>query len=292
LPPNTPGASFFKIGGTANTGEAVPYEFNAGSISLEVENVGPGSRYSSALRFKTLKDSFPDGAPADAMTIRGNGDVIIGNWQDYQNRRLVIRGPNAPANYDSRQDISFQFASAGEALIRSYRGGSWDTYLEFWTSDYNAGPNNHQRRMLVDSSGVSVFGTARMTVCQITSDRAAKQDFAPVNGRDVLAKLAALPITTWAYTNAPSVRHLGPVAQDFAAAFGLGDGDKHIATVDADGVALAAIQGLNHKLEEQLRAKDAEIASLENRLAELERLVTTLAGRAGQEEKATTNSHE
>jgi hypothetical protein len=71
-----------------------------------------------------------------------------------------------------------------------------------------------------------------------------------------------------------------------------GADDEHIATVDADGVALAAIQGLNHKLEEQLRAKDAEIASLENRLAELERLVTTLAGRAGQEEKATTNSHE
>jgi hypothetical protein len=97
----------------------------------------------------------------------------------------------------------------------------------------------------------------------------------------VLAKLAALPITTWAYTNAPSVRHLGPVAQDFAAAFGLGDNDKHIATVDADGVALAAIQGLNEIVRGQrreLQAKADQIDALEKRLAALERLAATLAG--------------
>jgi hypothetical protein len=139
---------------------------------------------------------------------------------------------------------------------------------------------------------LDVNGTTRTTVLQITSDRRAKQGFEPVDRRDVLGKLATLPLTTWAYTNAPSIRHIGPVAQDFAAAFGVGSDDQHITTVDADGVALAAIQGLNEKLEEQVRAKDAKIESLENRLAELERLVTTLAGRAGQEEKATTNSHE
>ena len=108
---------------------------------------------------------------------------------------------------------------------------------------------------------LDVAGTARMTVCQITSDRNAKQDFQPVDPRDILQRLATLPITTWSYTNSPSVHHLGPVAQDFAAAFAVGDDDKHIATVDADGVALAAIQGLNQKLEAALRAKDAEIAA-------------------------------
>ena len=49
----------------------------------------------------------------------------------------------------------------------------------------------------------------------------------------------------------------------------------HIATVDADGVALAAIQGLNAKLEEQLKAKDTRIAELERRLAGIERLLAT-----------------
>jgi beta-xylosidase len=66
------------------------------------------------------------------------------------------------------------------------------------------------------------------------------------------------------------VRHLGPVAQDFHAAFGLGSDDRHIATVDADGVALAAIQGLNRKVE-------AENTALKQEIAELKRLVTQLS---------------
>ena len=98
-----------------------------------------------------------------------------------------------------------------------------------------------------------------------------KQGFESVRGRDVLAKLATLPITTWAYTNQPSVRHLGPVAQDFAAAFALGEDDQHIATVDADGVALASIQALYELVQE----KDSEIAALQRQVSALK---TELAG--------------
>jgi hypothetical protein len=67
----------------------------------------------------------------------------------------------------------------------------------------------------------------------------------------VLAKVAALPITQWSFKEFPGARHLGPMAQDCHAAFGVGLDDKHIATVDADGVALAAIQGLNEKVEDR-----------------------------------------
>jgi trimeric autotransporter adhesin len=103
------------------------------------------------------------------------------------------------------------------------------------------------------------------------SDRNVKRDFAQVDSREVLEKVAALPIHTWAYTNdVRAARHLGPVSQDFRAAFGLGADDKSIATVDADGVALAAIQGLNEKVKEQA----AELIELKTRLAVLERLLT------------------
>ena len=64
------------------------------------------------------------------------------------------------------------------------------------------------------------------------------------------------------------------MAQDFHAAFGVGLDDKHIATVDADGVALAAIQGLNQKLEQ----KETEITELKQRLAKLERLMNRKNG--------------
>ncbi|MCC6821934.1 MAG: tail fiber domain-containing protein [Verrucomicrobiota bacterium] len=103
----------------------------------------------------------------------------------------------------------------------------------------------------------------------LTSDRNAKENFKPVSPREVLDKVAALPLTEWNYKTDASMRHIGPMAQDFYAAFGLGPDDKHIATVDADGVALAAIQGLNQKLEEQR----AENAKLKQRLDTLEQII-------------------
>ncbi len=102
------------------------------------------------------------------------------------------------------------------------------------------------------------------------SDRNAKENIAPIDGKSVLEKVAALPIAIWNYkTQNNGVKHVGPMAQDFRAAFGLGENETTITTVDADGVALAAIQGLNQVVQE----KDAQIKQLEKRLAELEKVM-------------------
>ncbi len=99
------------------------------------------------------------------------------------------------------------------------------------------------------------------------SDRNAKADFEAIDKRELLDRLANMPITTWRYkTQDASMRHIGPVAQDFHAAFGVGEDDKHITMIDADGVALGAIQGLH----ELLKEKDAQIAALKDRNAKLE----------------------
>jgi hypothetical protein len=99
------------------------------------------------------------------------------------------------------------------------------------------------------------------------SDRNKKENFAAVDPRDVLAKVAALPITTWNYTfEDASVRHIGPMAQDFQAAFSVGATDKAIFQVDADGVVLASVQALHGELE----ALQAENDELRARLAKLE----------------------
>ncbi|HYG36523.1 MAG TPA: tail fiber domain-containing protein, partial [Clostridia bacterium] len=114
-------------------------------------------------------------------------------------------------------------------------------------------------------------------------DRSIKEDFAPVDCTQVLEKVSALPMQTWRYKSEEhGIQHLGPVAQDFHAAFGLGKDDKHIATVDADGVALAAIQGLNQKLETTLKQKDAEIQALKDTVAELKQIVSHLAAESAQ----------
>src|SRR5204863_3999928 len=104
------------------------------------------------------------------------------------------------------------------------------------------------------------------------SSRDIKRDFEAVAGRVVLDKLAALPIQTWTYNDeADDVRHLGPVAEDFRAAFGIGNDSKSIATVDEEGVALAAVQGLYRLVQEkdqQIAARDEKIASLDAKSAE------------------------
>jgi hypothetical protein len=115
-------------------------------------------------------------------------------------------------------------------------------------------------------------------------DRAIKTDFGPVNPAEVLDKVAAMPLQTWRYkADGPEVRHLGPFSQDFRAAFGLGMDDKHIDVVDADGVALAAIQGLNQKVEDmkaEAQRRDAENAELKQRLERLEQLLARQTGGA------------
>ncbi len=103
-----------------------------------------------------------------------------------------------------------------------------------------------------------------------SSDRNRKADIEAVDGVDVLARVLALPLSTWRYkVDGENLRHLGPMAQDFHAAFGLnGEDDTHIASVDADGVALAAIQGLNTKLEAEVSALREELAALRALLSE------------------------
>lgn len=126
-------------------------------------------------------------------------------------------------------------------------------------------------RLFTDGSataGVSLAPNA--TAWSVISDRAVKKDFAAVDGREVLEKLAAVPVQSWHYQweSADATPHLGPVAQDFKAAFYPGRDDQSITTLEFDGVALAAIQGLNQKLEAGSQESEARSQLLERRLEE------------------------
>lgn len=90
----------------------------------------------------------------------------------------------------------------------------------------------------------------------MTGDRIGRR---PPNGPEILERLASLPISEWRYVwDPPSVRHFGPMAQDFFAAFGLGDDDTRINLVDADGVTMVGVQALYRRLV----ALEAEVAEL------------------------------
>ncbi len=111
------------------------------------------------------------------------------------------------------------------------------------------------------------------------SDRNIKENFESVDPGEVLDKVAALPITRWNYKAEPGVVHVGPVSQDFRAAFGLGLDDKSIAVVDADGVALAAIKGLNQKVDQNHEALSALIAEQRELIQQLKSEINDLKQR-------------
>jgi hypothetical protein len=91
----------------------------------------------------------------------------------------------------------------------------------------------------------------------------------------VLRKLESVPISEWSYRGqGPSIRHIGPMAQDLSRAFGVGEDPRHITSVDPDGISLAAIKGLQRELRAERRRRDAlerRLNGLEARLAALER---------------------
>ena len=89
--------------------------------------------------------------------------------------------------------------------------------------------------------------------------------FASVDAEAILDRVTGLPIETWRYKG-EAVRHIGPMAQDFAAAFGVGPDDRHINLLDASGVALAAIQALAQRVQ----AQEAELSAFRKALARLE----------------------
>ncbi|MBK8505391.1 MAG: tail fiber domain-containing protein [Saprospiraceae bacterium] len=132
------------------------------------------------------------------------------------------------------------------------------------------------------TSALTVFNGANNTILTLneagnlstagtingSSDINRKENITPVMTGDILEKVANMPISEWQFKG-EEIRHIGPMAQDFYTAFGLGQGETTIATVDADGVALAAIQALkkeNDLLKEQL-------VELQNRFKEIETIV-------------------
>ena len=195
-----------------------------------------------------------------------------------------------PGGQKNRADGSHSFAAGFRANITSLHGGS---FLFADASRNIPFPSANANEFAVRAAGGVRFVTGTDATGNLTagvkldrgssswaslSDRDAKANVAPVNAREVLQRLVAMPIQRWNYKSQdPSIRHIGPMAQDFYASFRLGGDDKYITTVDADGIALVAIQGLyrelqgkNAKIETQQRLMEI----LETRLERLEKLVS------------------
>jgi hypothetical protein len=204
------------------------------------------------------------------FTLQNNGDVGFGM-----------------VNTNTAQEWRFRAAADGFRVSLGGTGGPEMTVLA--TGAVTMGPGGAANFDLDSSGNLTLAGTLTEL-----SDVRAKENITAVDGQALLARLTDLPIATWTYkADATKSVHLGPMAQDFHAAFGLGADDKHLAPKDLASVALVGVKELHKRLAvreaeivehaAKLAEREAELAALKQRLAALEEMVRrTMAQQVGQ----------
>jgi len=253
-------------GGFGNTANFISATVGGGDTNTaggSRATVGGGFRNTASGGLATVGGGSANTASGTAATVGGGtANTASGNFS------CVPGGAFA----DATNTGSFVFNGDSLERTASFADGTFTVRCEggarFYTTDgTNVGPR------------LAVGGTDWVA----NSDSNLKTKITAINARDILAKLSQLPISSWQYKHNPARRYIGPMAQDFHAAFGLGDDDKGISTLDSDGVMYAAIQGLVEELKERdaqhakdLSDRDAKIGELEAKSSEIDVLKAKL----------------
>jgi hypothetical protein len=240
-------------GGAHNTASANNATVGGGYSNLVTDDygtIGGGYNNQAGDDAGTTSDTpYATVGGGDINTASGYRSTVGGGYYN----EATVSYATIPGGYDNTASGDYSFA-AGRLATASHAGSF------VWADSSGGGSSaNTDTFNIHASNGVYLNGALHAA-----SDRNSKENIEAVESRAVLAKVAALPMSTWNYkTEDGGIRHMGPMGQDFHAAFGLGRDEKHITTVDADGVALAAIQGLYGVVQE----KDATIAVQNERIA-------------------------
>jgi len=230
----------------------------------------------------TVGGGYSNDASGWGSTIPGGDDNTAAGSYSFAAGRRAQADHNGAFVWADSTNADFWSGTADQFLVRASGGVVLYTNSGLATGAYFAANGkarfdvNNDEWVEIYDDGTNLINTsagapgARLTIGGTwtnASSRDQKENFTPVDGQEVLASLADMPITTWNHkVEDASIRHMGPTAQDFYAAFGLGDSDTSIGTLDADGVALAAIQGLYELSQEQavqITAQQERIKALE-----------------------------
>ena len=246
-------------GGNRNTASGLDAAVLGGrnnTASGSQASIGGGDHNSATGAQSTVAGGVSNTASGQAATVPGGqNNTAAGNYSFAAGRRAKANNPGSLALADST-DADFNVSADNRFGARAAGG------VYFYTNS---------------TLSAGAYLPANSGQWQQVSDRNVKANIRSVNGKEVLRKLAAVPVSTWRYKGeAERIRHMGPMAQDLHAAFGLGDSDKSIGTIDTGGISFAAIQGLHELVNEKVKEKDAEIVVLKERLAKVEALVEKL----------------
>lgn len=261
---------------------ATPYAVQAQSAS-SINSTGNIVSVGSITGNGIASSAGISGTSASIVGDVNGGPTFIDSPQAIGGVALIQNTSSTEAHTELINGITYFFPGASPALRVSAA----------------ASPNGVLNVSVANTSDpIAEFANGNGTVCTINnngtiaangvtvgSDRNSKENFRPLDFQTILAKVTSLPVTEWNYkADGNAVQHIGPMAQDFYSSFGLdGVDDKHISVVDEGGVALAAIQGLNQKVEEKeariqkeeskIQDQSAEITELKQRLDALEKIV-------------------
>jgi hypothetical protein len=209
-------------------------------------------------------------SPSEALHVRrtnGSAKIYVQEVSGTEAARTLLDLENNGATYVSIKDTSAD-------------GSVWTFQAEGPSFRFNKGGTGAAEMVMRDRNDAS--GMATLTVdgsvsadnVTFTSSRLAKTGLAAVDSLGLLQKVLELPISEWTFKNELNGRrHIGPMAEEFAEAFGLGGNQRNISLIDASGVTFAAIQGLHALIEEkdaEIEAQNALIEELMARVAALE----------------------
>ncbi len=172
-------------------------------------------------------------------------------------------------------DASFLIRDDGEVRVGSNGADVFEIEVNGDLKSRANGDATTTNRLFFDASAgdLTILGDLSAANFSGSSDRNLKHNIEPVDTAEVLAAVSQMPISTWSYkTDAPNIRHIGPMAQDFKAAFDLGQPETRIGVMDLSSVSLAAIQELNNQLQE----KTNEVEDLKQRMEQLETALLAL----------------
>ena len=226
----------------------------------------------------------------DQFLVRASGGVGLGTNAPSAQLEVSSNGGDAQPQAQINQSNPADYGRLRFTINGDYNS-RWDMVANVATFTFHSGYFKEDVLKLTPRGRVDYLmmgNGAHLTTGGVwtnSSDRNAKTGIQVVDSRQVLDKVLSLPLSTWSYkVESPAVRHLGPMAQDFYAAFALGGDDKSISTIDPAGVSLAAIQGLYQIIQEKdqritriEQEKDRQIVELKQQVAELKAASKTSA---------------
>ncbi len=234
---------------------------DSNSATGDYSAIGGGAKNTASGNYATVGGGHINDASGDRATVGGGYSnvasdfcaVVPGGYNNTASARYAFAaGRNANADNVG----SFVWADSTNTLFSSMANNQFRVRASGGTQIYSNSTL---------TSGVTLAAGAGAWVA--VSDSTLKRNLRLVDTKDVLNRVAQLPIKQWSYKSQdPSIEHIGPMAQDFWSAFHLGEDSLGISTIDPDGIALAAIQELAKRLE----AVEVENTALRARVQTLE----------------------